>query len=205
MFILKALNTHFSQVDLIYLEEIVKLFIHIEFDKDSLVFESSEESNYLYIVKSGNVLLIQNNEIIDEYKEGDCFGDISLQNNHNSKLFDNHVYSQFRCSVVSELYLISSIQLKFALKENIQSKHDYYYNIINRIPLINIIEDPIKKKIIESISEVSTKKDTLLQMQKDKVENIFYIIKGRLEMMDINKRSIIFKKGDFINEGIIIG
>lgn len=152
----------------------VKQFYYQELEAGTTLVKRLE-SCFLFIVKSGKVGLIKNEDLIMTFNEGGCFGNInSIKNTGEDRMV-------FKCIEKTGLYIISGQQIKIIKNDILEKKHIKFIKVLNSIPLLKSLIQSDKLAVIDELVTKQYAKGDVIQEQNKKADCFYYIIEGSVE------------------------
>ena len=114
-------------------------------EKNQILFNENENGKYFYIVKSGELELLNNNEHKKYFKEMDCFGEMAL-------LQKNKRSGTVRTVTDSELYVLDGDIFRSIVKSVNQNRLKERLYFIDMIPMISSLDNIQKMNLAKLIN-----------------------------------------------------
>ena len=167
-------------------------------EKDQILFNQNENGKYFYIVKSGVLELLSNNEHIKNFVEMDCFGEMAL-------LQKNKRTGTVRTVTDSELYVLDGDIFRSIVKKINQTRLKERLYFIDMIPLVRSL-DNIQKTNLAKLINLKTFLDQEKIIKEGENGDAMYIIKKGIVSCCSESREIrkLYGKDYFGHNSILI-
>lgn len=203
LFLHSALSKVLPNFELDEMPEVIQVLIHYSIGRDRVIVDHHDSLACLYIIKNGKIGLFHGEALIDVYMSGESVGDVAFAKNDNNTIEKYPNGWSYKSIQASEIYIISTHQLRLIHAQFIKNKYDFYYRVVNEIPYIKALDEINKKALSENMIEVEEKKGTVLQLSEGPVENVYYVKSGTVRVLYRNSEKL-FKEGQCINKEILI-
>lgn len=152
-------------------EEIVK--------KGATIIKQGDVGDYFYVVESGKIEFMLDEQPVGTAGSGGCFGELAL-------LYDTpRAVSCVAASETVSLWKVDQKNFRQLLAQTCNSEKQVTKDIVRKIPLFNHLEDAIICRFINAMTLVKWKKGDRI-VQKGEEGNVFYIIQdGGVRVHDI--------------------
>lgn len=175
-------------------------------EKDSLILSNHEESNYLYMIKYGTIGYFIENQLVEEYTNGQVFGDYAMHKKSMKRNSINQGNWSYIATSKCSLYLISSEQLQNIQQEKIEIKYKNSLFIVNSLPIIKHTGEPMKKSISDQLQEKKFNNGKFIQ-NKEEGKFIVFVKSGKLKFSQVRDKTLItdfFTQGQVLNWDLLI-
>lgn len=189
-FFMKSLNKQSRK-------EIIKEMALVFIKGNTVIYSYGQSGSYFYIIKSGFVESIINNQRVKVYQQGDGFGEIALL--HDTPRSETVI-------TLSECYMWVVNRQSFKKIVDIITKINYKENMsfIESIYILAHLEHYQKTILASSLYKVSFKKGTTIVNKGNHAHCLYIIKEGEVECVQKNIVIRTLTKGDNFGERSIL-
>lgn len=174
-------------------DKIINKMVYHKMKSGKILYNQDEEGSYFYIIKSGKFGFFVENDLKMVYEKHSFLGDFSLTNNNNKIITFSSSWC-VRCIEDSELYIISSSDVRNIQQKCIQSILNQYLISIQTNPYLKYLNKLDQKLLSEQIEIINPNKGEVIQEFGVRVEGLYMINKGKVKMSNI-----LGEKTNYIN------
>ena len=177
---------------------IITYLFEFSLEKDEILFNENENGKYFYIVKSGILELLRNNEHTKFFYELDCFGELSL-------LQSNKRSGTVRSVTDAELYILDGEIFRTIVKSINQTRLTERLYFIEMIPMLKRL-DNIQKTNLAKLINLKEFEDQKKIIKKGENGDSMYIIKTGIVscVFESNEIRKLYPKDFFGHNSILI-
>lgn len=177
---------------------ILKDLFEFSMEKSRVLFQENDDGKYFYIVKSGILELIINNERKKLFKEWDCFGELALLQKCKRT-------GTVKCVTEVELFVLDGHVFRDLVKSINQNKLKEKLFFIDVIPIIKCL-DNIKKTNLARLINLVNFEDQEKIISEGEMGDRMYIIKEGIVSCRFKNKEVrkLYAKDYFGHNSVLI-
>jgi serine/threonine protein kinase/CRP-like cAMP-binding protein len=172
-------NFIFSSLSKEEREQLIYAMQKQEVEKDTVIIQQGDqESDYFYIIDSGQVSFIVNSSSVGSAARGGSFGELAL-------LYNSPRAATCMASTNCTLWKVDQHTFRHLLARNARQEEEKVCGVLEKIPLFSALDRPLWLRVADALTYVKFRQNDRI-ITKGEEGKVFYIIQsGTVKVHDI--------------------